>query len=631
MALLCLVPLFPPLIGLFNVFIAIEVPMKKTLLSLALSTSVLTVNATAQERLETMIVSGTKTPVELKLSIPTANVISRNDIERLQPQDLPSLLGRVAGIDFRDSGGRGSASGVFVRGAAPAQTLVLVDGVRTASGTTGATALASIPLEIIDRIEIVKGPSAGLYGADAVGGVIQIFTKNAGQGTSASIHSSLAMHDAETKHEYGATVTAGNDRVSIVASFDVENDEGLDRTTDETAGNNDADAFDEKSAYIAMNATLSDIVDATAKYYRADNQTQFDNPFGADAGRETDSELEQFTASIVVKANENLRFNAVLGHFVDHLETPAFGSDIKTTRSSADVQADISLSEDILLSSGISYYNDDVETTNNFAESERDNTAFFTQLQASFGQLGVLANIRHDDNEAYGKHNNGTLALSTKATEHVSFVASYGTAFIAPSFNQLYFPNFGNTALNPEESETIQLSGRYYNDNLSVRVSVYHTNVDELIAFDTTISAANNINVATLEGIEFEVSGVFSDWDYSANLDYAEARDKNTDAFLADRTTISANVNIGKAFDKTYVTFYAQGEHGRKDSGELPLGGWVTSNFAVKHDFSDNFELNGGIENLFDKDYVVNVARSSTNNFYRTYGRVVRVGAKYTF
>ena len=102
-----------------------------------------------------IIVTVTRQPTALKDVLATAEVITRADIDRLQPRDLPSLLGRLGGVDFRDSGGRGSASGVFIRGAAPAQTLILIDGVRAASATLGTTALEGIPIEAIERIELV--------------------------------------------------------------------------------------------------------------------------------------------------------------------------------------------------------------------------------------------------------------------------------------------------------------------------------------------------------------------------------------------------------------------------------------------------------------------------------------------
>jgi len=147
----------------------------------ALLAAILSIPVLAAEFEDEILVTATRQPSPLKDVLPSSQVFTQEDIERLQPKDLPSLIGRMSGVSFRDSGGRGSVSGVFIRGASTSQSIILIDGVRTSSATVGATALEGIPIESIERVELVKGPLSGLYGADAVGGVIQIFTKKGRQ------------------------------------------------------------------------------------------------------------------------------------------------------------------------------------------------------------------------------------------------------------------------------------------------------------------------------------------------------------------------------------------------------------------------------------------------------------------
>ncbi len=108
-------------------------------------------------------------------------VITRDDIDRAGPVSLAELLQREAQVEFRGTGGPGQPAGLFLRGANAGQTLVLVDGLRVSSATVGTTSIENIPLDLIERIEIVKGPLSSLYGPDAIGGVVQIFTRASAQ------------------------------------------------------------------------------------------------------------------------------------------------------------------------------------------------------------------------------------------------------------------------------------------------------------------------------------------------------------------------------------------------------------------------------------------------------------------
>ena len=164
----------------------------------AVITALIPFSTIAAETENEIIVTATREPVPMREVLPATSLITRADIDRIQPRDLPSLLGRLSGVDFRDSGGRGSVSGVFIRGAAPGQSIILIDGIRSASATLGTTALEGIPLDSIERIELVKGPVSGLYGADAVGGVIQIFTKRGKkQRLTPQVHASYRTDDTQ--------------------------------------------------------------------------------------------------------------------------------------------------------------------------------------------------------------------------------------------------------------------------------------------------------------------------------------------------------------------------------------------------------------------------------------------------
>lgn len=574
---------------------------------------------------EEIIVTATRDELPLKAALPTAHVITALDIERLQPRDLPSLLGRVSGVDFRDSGGRGSTSGVFIRGTTSSQIIVLIDGVRSSSATTGATPLENIPLTSIERIEIVKGPLSGLYGADALGGVIQVFTK---KGTSSDLTGSLrASYGSHDFQDYTATMSAGSEDHQFLLSLSKEDTDGIDRTELKTDGNEDKDSFKEKSGNLSASFTLTDKLKAQLNYLRSEGRSEFDNTFGADLGSFSDNEMESTGVKLIYHSGDMLKLSLDLGYLSDRMITPVFSSDFHTRRNSAAIQGDIQLNAENQLTIGVDKYTDDVATLSAFPETERDNKGYFLQWQGYRESVKMVTNLRYDDNEAYGSDTNGSVALSFALGENLEMVGSYGTAFKAPSFNELYFPFYGNPDVEPEETETFELSLKGGYETMEWRISIYQNDVDNLIGFDLSTFTANNIASATLEGVELEASLTLAEWQISGNIDYLEARDDATNEWLDDRALVSANLSVARQFNQWYLGIDAQSEHGRHDSGGLDLPGFTIWGLSTVYDIDDNLKISGRVDNLFNKDYSLNLYSSS--GAYETEGTVARVSIEY--
>jgi vitamin B12 transporter len=136
--------------------------------------------AFAAEPLPDVVVTATRTAQSADATLASVTVITREDIERRQAQSLADVLRGTAGLTFSNSGGAGKATAVYLRGSNADHVLVLVDGIKVGSATTGTASFQDIPVAQIERIEIVRGPRASLYGSEAIGGVIQIFTRRGG-------------------------------------------------------------------------------------------------------------------------------------------------------------------------------------------------------------------------------------------------------------------------------------------------------------------------------------------------------------------------------------------------------------------------------------------------------------------
>ncbi|PCJ90199.1 MAG: hypothetical protein COA46_11770 [Porticoccaceae bacterium] len=601
--------------------------MKSGFIIPVLAAAITSIPVIANEPVEEVIVTANRVEQPLSTTLPTATVITALDIERQQASDIGTLLGRISGIDYRDSGGRGSASGVFVRGASPGQVVILIDGVRTASATLGMTAIENIPIEAIERIEIVKGPASGLYGADALGGVIQVFTKKGtNSGLTGKARVTVGSHALQ---DYGFSMSGGNDKHQFFASFSREDTRGIDRTDLKSGGNEDRDGFDETSGSLSASFTLTDKLKAQVSYLRSDGRSEFDNTFGSDNGRYSDSTLENVATKLQYQATDIMKVSLDLGFLSDHIITPAYGSDIQTRRRSATLQSDIQVSENHMLIFGADYYEDKVSTLAAFSETERDNKGYFTQWQGQFGPINMVANLRYDDNEVYEDDTNGSIVLSYRFNDNVDLALSYGTAFKAPSFNDLYFPFYGNTDLLPEDSESYELSLRGNYVGYSWRASAYKTNVNNLIAYDFMTFSAGNVASATLEGVEFELDKRLGEWSFSANMDYLEARDDETDEYLDDRAVASANLQLGRKFKKIYVGIDMQAEHGRHDRGGVQLPGFAIWGVSAVYDATERLKISGRVDNLFDENYTLNLASSSVA--YETEGLAGKLTIEYSF
>ncbi|MGB1883407.1 MAG: TonB-dependent receptor domain-containing protein [Gammaproteobacteria bacterium] len=576
----------------------------------------------SQSAEDEIVITATREPKPLRDVVPTVQIITQADIQRLQPKDLSSLLGRLSGVTFRDSGGRGSVGGVSIRGTASTQSIILIDGVRTSSATIGATALEGLPVETIERIELVKGPLSGLYGADAIGGVIQIFTKQgSAQRITPIVHAEFRTDDTQ---QYTAELGGGNERGGFHSVFSYETTQGIDRTSIKTGGNHDRDGFKELAFSVNGHYRLVDDLLARVSILRTDAHSEFDNTFGADTGFDSDTKAESSSLKLIYTPLDRLRLSFDAGYFKDKNITPVFFSDVTTRRMSLSFQADYELHDNHTVSGGVDFYDDRVATLSAFSETSRDNLGGFFQWQGRYGNLAIVGNVRHDDNERYGDQTNGSVALEYRLSDNLSVMASFGTAFRAPSFNDLFFPFFGNPDIEPEESENIEfgISGQHL--NVDWRASYFHTDVDNLIGFDAATFTANNVSKATLQGVELAFTTQIAGWTFDAGFDYLDAEDDTTNEYLDDRAKFSTDIQFYRQLGQFDLGLDLQAESGRHDLRGTSIDGFVVLGASASYRFARYLRFSARLDNMFDEDYTQNLI--SATEHYRTYGRTFQIG-----
>ena len=491
------------------------------------------------------------------------------------------------------------------------------------SKTFGSTDLNNIPIEHIERVEIVTGPISSLYGADAIGGVINVITKkpstNGGSGAISVAYGSNALQ------EYGISSSYGTEKHQFGFNINYEDTDGIDRTLNQADGNGDDDGYDQFNVGLSADLFLSEDVNARLNYLYSDSTTEFDSTSGVDPGHFSNHQLEKFSAAVAQTISDDLTINYDLGYFEEESNFVTFFSESVIDRFSLGTNASWLYNDSTTFVAGIDYYDEGIDGLS----EDRKNVGIFGQVVYGLGEFSGIGSIRYDDSDAYGTETTGTLALGYDLTQELEIVLSYGTSFRAPTFSALFSPGTGNPDLVPEEGESIELSFKYSYEGVNARLSFYDTEIKELFLSDSMTFVVENVERASLEGVEIELSTEVYDWYLTANLDYLDAVNETTSSRLTDRARVTANLSLQRQFDDLNVLIDWQAETGRIDTGN-DIGGYGILGTSLNYDVNDKVSLNLRVDNILDQDYTLNLADGLANP-YQTEGRIGKLSLNYRF
>lgn len=563
---------------------------KPILLSVFAAT--LSQQATAEEQ-SPIIVTATRTAQTADDSLASVTVITEEQIAQQQVNDLRELLTSISGIDMTNNGGLGKATSMFMRGTSTSHVLVMIDGIKIGSATNGNIAFQHIPVNQIERIEIVRGPRSSLYGSEAVGGVIQIFTKKGKQQEHA--HFEIGYGSYETnKITAGVSGKSGNTSYSINANHLKTN--GFDTKDDSETDN---DGYDNTSVTFNVDHQISKSSSLQLNTMRASGHTEFDGFYNNNDYVQQTTGLQYTVAPLT---NWNMKLNVSESKDEsDNFSGLTFQTRYNTTRTSYTWQNDINIGTNQILTVGADYQNDKVESTTNYNETSRDNVAGFIQHQWNGSDNDLQIALRNDDNQAFGAHTTGNIAWGHDFSNSSRMIASYGTAFKAPTFNDLYWPGAGNLNLIPEESKTAEIELRKTHSWGKTSVSLYNTQIDNLISG----WPPTNVNKAEINGIEIRLNTTLAGWDTQAEISVLDPRDKDSDKILRRRSQQSLRINMDKTAGKWSAGFSFIGQgHRYDDTANLnKISGYAIVNLRAGYAFSKKTFIKWKIENLLDKEY----------------------------
>ena len=578
--------------------------------------------ADAATDLDQLVVTASRTEQTRQQTLAAVTVIDRAEIDRLQPNSLPDLLRGTPGMSLASNGGPGKSTSMFLRGTESDHVLVLVDGVRIGSATAGGAATQDIPVDQIERIEIVRGPFSSLYGSEALGGVIQIFTRRP-EGAF-SPHASFGVgSDGEQRFSAGAAGRRGPGWYSIGVAH--ENTDGINVSRCKPlAGGGcsvidpDRDGYRNNSLNLQGGYRFSEAWDGEVRLFRAQGRNAYDGSVNdvAKTVQQVAGARLRYTPTKDVSITANLGRSADLS---DNYLKGVYAGNFDTRRDLGSLQADIGALGG-LLSVGYDWQRDRVGSNTLYAINHRINHGVFGQWQQSFGAQSFQASVRRDDNDQFGGKTTGSALWGWEMNDTLRLTASYGTAYKAPTFNELYFPGYGNADLAPETSRSAELGLRGTHDWGHWSLNGFDTRINQLIAYDAASMAPANIDRAHIRGVEAALDGSVAGWIWRTSATWLDPRDvapgSSDGNVLPRRARRSARIDLDRKLGDFSVggSLYGAGERYDDLANKSRLGGYALTDLRVGYAIGPAWNVRLSLNNVFDRHY-------ETARYYNQPGR----------
>ena len=571
-------------------------------------------------------------------------VFTRADIDRLQPTSVTDLLSRVPGVQVAPTGGRGSLPGIFIRGTKSAQSLVLVDGQRIANTTSGDSGLQYLNVDQIERVEVLRGSRSVIYGSDAIGGVIQVFTRrNAEQGLQPRLK--LGFGSNQT-WERSLGLSGGDEHTRFNLGASLDETAGINASHASFPSDGDHDAYRNQSISLNLRHSFSDELEVGFNLLDNRGKSEYDNSFGRydsvteqSVGQKpyTDYTVSSASGYIDAKLNETWQSRLELGHSENRDTKRDTLSDdysaFNTYRDSVNWQNDLTLNEQNNLIIGGDWYEDRFHGSTTFTENSRWNRAAFVQHRFHSEWFSTELGLRRDQNQQFGGQNSWSGTLTVPVNPDNDLLLSYSEGFRAPTFNDLYYPDFSNPNLKPETSKSYELQWRsQLSDSSRLEASIYRTDLQDAIIFGSN-SRPENVASARINGFEAALKQELFGWQSNLGVAIIDPRDRDSGHTLARRARRTLSWDLDRQFDQIGVGASWQAVSSSYDDlkNENPLGGYALFGLRSSWALNREIKLDLKVDNVFAKGYSrANYSYDSSQYGYREEGRVWMFGVTWT-
>ncbi|WP_162617879.1 TonB-dependent receptor domain-containing protein [Salinicola halophilus] len=578
-----------------------------------------------QARLDDLQVTANRLVQTQSDVLASTTVIERAEIERSQASSLVELLQGRAGIELARNGGRGNTTSLFMRGTNSDHTLVLVDGQRIASPTDGSVNWEFLPVAAIERIEIVRGPRASAFGADAIGGVINIFTRSAdAPGQHATLELRAGEQDSQQQSGWFSTVQ-GDTRLS--ALLDHAKSDGFSARDDAS----DDDGFAQNTGQLSLSHAFGESADLDVSLLRSTTRYDYDDCAGSDDCR---GKGEQFLANAALTSHLSDSWDMVLTAGQAR-ESRRQIIDSDSNGRTATRRNDFGIAHRFHLDDGgaalgVDYRQEELtDGASSYAHDARENYGLYANAHRQLGRHSLSAGARFDDDQRFGDATTGNVAYAFDLTARQQLGASYATAFRAPSFLELYGPYGNNPELDAEESETTEVFWRLTAERWHLGVTAFDTRIDDLISYTGPDFAPINVDRARIRGVELSTGWQTGGLSLDASLTHQNPEDRSTDERLLRRARTYGRLDADYAFAGYNVGATLRSAGNRRDTdvvsfGETHTAGYGVVDLRTSWAVTPEVTLLAKLENAFDRDYQL-------VDGYNTQGRYFEAGVRLTY
>lgn len=574
-----------------------------------------------------IIVTASRTPQPLAKVFSDVSVLERADIEQSGQATLVAWLQSLPGVEINQTGGAGSTSSVFLRGANSQHTLVLVDGVRMTSATLGSARLEHIPLELVERIEVVRGPMSHLYGSDAIGGVIQIFTRRAEGARGLSASAGAGGYGRKTL-DAALSGQSGAWRYVLAAGHGEQNGFSAKKLPNYP----DRDGYDNDHLSFNLELAVNPVHTLRLHGMAVDGKSQFDDdatPFDSRSHARTGN------GGLMLASKLNERWTSTLRADYAHEQVRTQGQSVWGSYASriAMNQWQYAWQLDGRTGMGdvqtlVERLEQDVGGDVGYTVSNRTRDAALLGWRREVGAHGFQASVRHDDDSQFGGKTTGAAGYSLEFAPAWRASLSYGTAYRAPAFDDLYWPGSGNPALTPEQARNLEVGLKFQAGERRFGAFVYKNDVKGLIQWAPTGPGGawqpSNVARARLQGISLNGQERMGNRVFRASLDLQSPEDSATGHLLILRARQHAA--LGLDYDQGPWRWSAdavvQGERYNDAANTVRLGAYGLLHLSAAYRLHKDWLMQARLENALDKRYAI-------SSGYNTPGRNLFVTVRY--
>ncbi|HZX31755.1 MAG TPA: TonB-dependent receptor, partial [Rhodocyclaceae bacterium] len=568
----------------------------------------LPIHAQQLASLDPIVVTATRQPMKASELLSDVTVIEREEIEKAAQSTIGELLSTQPGIEMSANGSPGAVSNIYMRGSNSSHVLVLIDGMRVGSATLGSISWSRVPVSQVDRIEILRGPASSLYGSDAIGGVVQIFTKRGSGPMQFTAEAGAGSYDT---YSTSAGVSGETDgwRYSLYAGTQQSAGFNSIRNTKNASYNPDRDGYKNDNATGSLSYSPAKGHEIGGSFFYSDGDNRYDSS----------PKARDYRNSLIVSSYDLYSRNAITSNWTSNLKVGRTTdnsinrtNDVRTSLFATDQdqllwQNDVKTGVGTFLL-GLERLEQKISGTSNYRIKDRSIDSAMAGWNGVFGSHRLQASLRHDQNSQFGDKNTGSVAYGFQFTPAWRANVGYGTAFKAPSFNDLYFPlTFGyqgNPNLLPETSRNREASVHYEAAGHHASVTWFLNRVENLISW-SGVTTPVNIGNARLEGVTLAYEGHVGSYDVQANYNYLDPRDVATGHQLARRASNFGTVALGRRLGDWEWRTEAQASDRRfdTDANTRKLSGYTIVNVYGAYHFSKDWSAFARVNNLFDREY----------------------------